>query len=115
MEQKAFDYIDTPLTLLDFSGSVQGNSAVLSWSTSNDINTSHFEIESSNNGVIFNKTGRVNALFQLSQYTFTDPLYFQGIFYYRLKMVDKDCACNYSNIIMLNSRLPENPNYACHN
>lgn len=94
-----------PLKLVSFTGTVQNNATLLDWTTTNEINVSHFEIERSINGVDFTKIGsqtaRGNSISKFD-YSYIDndaanlgPL----VIYYRLKMVDIDGTFSYSRII----------------
>jgi hypothetical protein len=89
-----------PLRLLSFSAVKQSEKALLQWQTADEINTSHFEIEHSIDGVIFRKIGIVHAADNSGThyYNFTDHAPAQGVNYYRLKQVDKDARYTYSPI-----------------
>jgi hypothetical protein len=50
-----------PLTLLSFTGTEKNGNAILNWKTGNEINTSYFGIEKSNNSLNFTEAGRVTA------------------------------------------------------
>jgi len=98
--------ITLPLELLTFKGSLQDNSAFLQWSTDNEINTSHFVVERSLDGQSFDKIGNVsaNGSNASAKYSYTDKdadKQSSSTLYYRLKIVDKDGAFTYSNIISL--------------
>ena len=94
-----------PLTLLKFTGSVVNNMTLLNWQTSNENNTSHFEIESSTDARLFNKTGTVNAKGTGNNgYSFTHAISLPTV-YYRLKMVDKDGRESYSVIVKISRAL----------
>lgn len=93
-----------PVRLLSFSGSYNGNDALLNWETEAEVNFSHYEIERSSNGSDFNFTGKVAAQAGASrkQYNYSDNIGTSGnIFYYRLKMVDLDGKFKYSNAIVI--------------
>ncbi|MFM2359382.1 MAG: hypothetical protein RLY16_1375 [Bacteroidota bacterium] len=96
-----------PLELLDFTGTIKGNKATLTWKTQNEINTSHIIIERSDDGVQFNQVGQVTQ--HLSQgsilsYSFTDESIINNkTYYYRLKQVDRDGEYTYSKVIALKS------------
>lgn len=90
-----------PLTLLSFSGQPVQNTVLLSWLTTAEQNTSHFEIQRSLNGAGFTAIGTVAASGNTASernYSFTDrnPA---DINYYRLKMVDNDGRFLYSKVI----------------
>ncbi|CAN5395907.1 hypothetical protein BH10BAC3_BH10BAC3_17130 [soil metagenome] len=93
-----------PLTLLDFDASQSGKDILLKWTTTKEINTSYFEIQSSTDATTFKKIGSVNAAGNSSQktsYEFTDPKPLHaalGKIFYQLKMVDKDGRFSYSKV-----------------
>ncbi|MDF2380197.1 T9SS type A sorting domain-containing protein [Nostoc ellipsosporum NOK] len=89
-----------PLRFLSFTALKQNEKALLQWQTSDEINTSHFDIEHSNDGTIFRKIGIVNAADNSGThyYDFTDQAPAAGINYYRLKQVDRDARYTYSPI-----------------
>jgi len=84
---------------------VNNNSGLLTWVTEQEINSSHFEIERSDDAVKFETRGSVNSAGNSSSrltYTYTDPISATfKIVYYRLKMVDLDGKYNYSKIIAI--------------
>jgi hypothetical protein len=89
-----------PLHLLSFSAVKQGEQVLLQWQTSDEINTSHFEMERSNDALVFRKIGIINAADNSGThyYNFTDNAPAKGINYYRLKQVDRDGRYTYSSI-----------------
>ena len=93
-----------PVSLVNFSGRLQSNTALLNWTAENEINFARYEIERSINAINFISVGSVNALGSIPavHYNFTDDLLpASGILYYRLKMIDTDGRFRYSNIIRL--------------
>lgn len=92
-----------PVKLLNFNGKVSdANQVDLTWSTSEELNSSHFEIQRSANGKDWNNIGQVSAQGEsrISQaYYFTDMKPSRGDNMYRLKMVDLDATFSYSRII----------------
>jgi hypothetical protein len=93
----------TPLRFLSFTGEKINRTTLLRWTTDNEINTSHFEVERSTNGVSFSSMGRVNSFNSsgMHQYAFTDPAPVEGLNYYRLKQVDRDGRMSYTVIIKI--------------
>lgn len=89
-----------PLHLLCFSSFKQNENVLLPGQTADEINTSHFEIERSNDGNIFRKIGIIHAAYNIGThyYNFTDNAPALGINYYRLKQVDNDARYTYSPI-----------------
>jgi hypothetical protein len=93
-----------PLTLLNFSGTVNANGTLLQWKTEHEINVLLYEIESSIDGINYNKIGVTTALNTLGShnYTYTDyNPWATKVKYYRLKMIDNDGLYKYSNIVRL--------------
>ncbi len=98
-----------PLSLLRFNTTRnEAKQVVLNWTTSYEINTANFTIERSTDAHNFITIGSVNASEQSvneKTYSFTDTLTihdsrFTNI-YYRLKMIDKNGAYTYSNILVV--------------
>jgi parallel beta-helix repeat protein len=93
-----------PLRFVEFKGKKNNQQVDLKWITANEVNTSHFEIEKSANGVRFEKIGRVNSsnvATGTSNYTFSDYTPFANKNYYRLKQLDKDGKSSYSDVVMI--------------
>jgi hypothetical protein len=91
-----------PVTLTSFKVSKEGTSvAHLNWTTTQESNSSHFEIERRANAgdwqVLGSKQSASNSD-QLLNYNFTDVAPMSGINYYRLKMVDLDGTFSHSRI-----------------
>jgi hypothetical protein len=90
-----------PLHLTSFK--VQNNTtgkSLLSWTSSDEVNTSHFSIERSTDGITYTEVGSVAATGSgEGQYNFSDitpdP---SANYYYRLKMIDLDGRSRYSSI-----------------
>jgi hypothetical protein len=117
--------ISLPLNLLSFKGSLENKTTVqLLWKTENEINVSHFQVERSIDGSVFNSIGVVNAIGNNTgspvDYSLKDPeAANQGsmVLYYRLKMIDRDGSFKYSNVVVITlnditSRLSVSPNPA---
>ena len=93
-----------PVKLLDFTGKLNGTKVDLFWATSSESNSSHFEVEHSTDGQEFKAFTIVRAKGTSnseSNYAAIDPLPVKGLNYYRLKMVDKDGAYDYSKIVII--------------
>ncbi len=107
-----------PLTLNSFKVAVRGQTNLVTWITSEEINLKHFEVQRSYDGVNFESIGSVAALMTpgLNNYDFKDDGFLDGYIYYRLKMVDIDAKFAYSLIVRvftgtkINSELTVSPN-----
>lgn len=90
-----------PVSWLSFTAQKTGaHSVLLNWSTQNQINNDHYDIERSNNGNTFIKINSVIAVKEggVNNYSFTDNAPLSGNNYYRIKQVDKDGNYQYSSI-----------------
>lgn len=101
-----------PVTLIDFHGTVQGNSTMLTWVTASELNNHHYDLEKSNNGKDFSKILEVagnGTTAEKHEYHATDQIGL-GIYYYRLRQVNFDNSSSYSSVIFVeNSNLQANP------
>jgi photosystem II stability/assembly factor-like uncharacterized protein len=97
----AFNPIILPVNILSFTGKAQGAANELKWTASDEKNLSHYELERSLDGGLFQKVGRVTARNSSSaSYSFTDGVLNMS-YYYRLKSVNSDGSYVYSDIIIL--------------
>ena len=96
-----------PIDMRTFEAEKLDREVLLSWTTASEVNSSHFEIERSQDLDEWKKLGEVAAMGESSvdqDYEFLDsnlPLNARTnhkIFYYRLKMVDNDGFTEYSEI-----------------
>ncbi len=99
-----------PLTFLSFEanlGQGSGNQTQLKWTTTNEINTSKFIVERSDDGGNFSAIAEVIAknTSGTHQYVSLDPHPLKGISYYRLKQVDNDGKYTYSKIVAVDLKL----------
>ena len=96
-----------PVRLISFNGKRVDNNNVLSWSTASEINTKHFEIQKSADGINFLKLVNVAAKgnsVSINNYSMIDMLdddVLLNKYYYRLKIVDNDNSFEYSNIVVI--------------
>ncbi len=91
-----------PVELISFTGVSEGTHNSVSWKSAVETNFRHYELESSEDGVNFNKIATVNPIGNVSalnNYNYLDFSPYSPITYYRLKMVDLDYTFEYSNII----------------
>lgn len=91
-----------PITLVSFEGTDKNCQAVLQWSTSMEMSFDHFDVQQSNDGIVFKTiaTVRGNQAAGGSAYSgaYDQPA---GSIFYRLGMVDKDGSVTYSNTIVV--------------
>lgn len=99
-----------PVKLTSFNGSKKQNGISLSWTTSSEINNSHFEILRATDGNDFVKIGEVKGSGHSStkqSYSFLDQRPQNGINYYQLKQVDLDGDVEKSPIIAVDFNLQQ--------
>lgn len=101
------------LNYTGFSGSYNNAANVidLSWTTINETNNHHFEIEKSNHGIVFTGIGSILASTSAQSqhnYGYRDNAPFAGNNFYRLKQVDKDGKYYYSKTIIVIARDEKN-------
>jgi len=89
-----------PVTLLDFSGTLQNSVANLQWQTATEAGFSHFELQSSIDSKTYMTVANIAAKGNNSSYADT-LVQTTTITYYRLKMVDIDGHSVYSNTLAL--------------
>ncbi len=93
-----------PLSLKSFNGSLINKEVSLVWNTANEVNVDGFAIEKSNDARNFKQIGFVAAKnAATSTYSFNDVVE-AGVYYYRLKMSDKDGSFKYSSVVAVNSK-----------
>jgi uncharacterized repeat protein (TIGR01451 family) len=95
-----------PVNLSAFSVKKENGSAVLRWTTEQEINSGRFEIERSVDGLTFTQITAINAAGNSSvpkYYSYPDALsnIVSKIVYYRLRTVDLDGRAVYSKIVAL--------------
>lgn len=93
-----------PVELLRFDGLVLAEGNQLDWSTGSETRSSHFLIERSADGVLFNPVSTLNAAGESSSlrtYTWLDTDAPSGLSYYRLRMVDLSGDEEFSKTIAL--------------
>jgi hypothetical protein len=90
-----------PVTLVTFVGNLSDGTVKLSWTTSREVNSSHFLIEKSYDGVGYKSIGQVNSGNATGQYTFTDNTPLSKANYYRLRPVDVDGNFTYSRVVVI--------------
>jgi len=95
-----------PVSLQSFSVVERNGFAVLSWTTTNEINMKNYVVEKSADAHVFAEAGSVEAKNSITAnaYTFTDLKALSGTAYYRLRMVNKDNTASYSGIVSITGK-----------
>ncbi len=101
--------ITVPIKLLTLTATSKQNDVLLEWRTADETNTSHFDLEYSNDGLRFERIAQ-KAAFNTAgnhQYQHMHIAPAGSTLYYRIRQVDRDARFVYSNIIKLSrSKLP---------
>lgn len=91
-----------PVKLTKFAVTKEGdNLAILTWTTTEELNSSYFEIQKSADATYWVDVAKVSAKgnhTSLANYQYIDNKPYGGTNYYRLKMVDIDATFTYSFI-----------------
>lgn len=90
-----------PVELSAFDAQAREKDVLLNWITGSEMNSSHFNVQRSTDGVAFASIGVVNAhgnTSTTSHYEFVDPQPASGVNYYRLEQVDMDGTSKLSEV-----------------
>ncbi len=90
-----------PVNFTSFSFKRSGNEVVLNWSTSEEKNNSHFEIEKSTDGRNWKLIGIIignGTTTNSNQYGYTDKKELSAVMYYRILQVDLNGQKTYSSV-----------------
>jgi hypothetical protein len=105
--------VPLPITLLKFSGRKSGNSAILEWTTTDEINNKGFHILRSSDDFKFIKIGYVDAAIDnkaIHNYSIVDYSPASESNYYVLEQEDEDGTLTRSPIVELNfGRINKDP------
>lgn len=94
-----------PIELIRLEAKQDGGNALVQWTTATEMNTHHFNIEKSNDGILFTTIGRIaaagNSVVPID-YSFLDNEVENGISYYRISTIDWDGSISFSPVVALN-------------
>jgi len=92
--------IPLPLNWGHFTASAQQHTVTLQWTTGNEVDVDHFEIERSANAIDFTRAGSMEAKNGSGEQTYTFRLEEPagGDFAYRIRAIDRDGAARLSEI-----------------
>ena len=97
-----------PATSLNFNGFLVGNTAKLSWSTSNELNNKGFIVQKSTDGLNFSNLDFVQAKGNsvvVNTYYYTDNKVLSGNNFYRIIQIDFNNNSIYSTPIKLEAKI----------
>ena len=90
-----------PVTIIDFTAKKYNESVLLKWYATYETNFKSYEVQRSNDGILFTTIGQVAGR-NLANYSFTDNNLPGGDrFYYRIKMIDIDGKSTYCKTISI--------------
>ncbi len=94
-----------PVNLVQFSASKNNGNAIINWTTTEEINVGYYEVQRSDDGIVFYTIGNVAARNQadLQQYQFTDIQPLKEQTYYRLRSVDIDGKTKLSKVVKISN------------
>ncbi|MBX7095197.1 MAG: T9SS type A sorting domain-containing protein [Flavobacteriales bacterium] len=94
-----------PIEMIRLEAKQDGGNALVQWTTATEMNTHHFNIEKSNDGILFTTIGRIaaagNSVVPID-YSFLDNEVENGISYYRISTIDWDGSISFSPVVALN-------------
>lgn len=97
--------IALPVEYGDFAADWVGNRVRLNWETQSESNNSHFMVERSADGAVFEALGQVEGAGNTAhkqQYAFWDDQPLDGVAYYRLQQVDLNGESHTSQTLVVN-------------
>jgi hypothetical protein len=95
-----------PITFISFTAQRKDNYSELKWITADEMNTDHFEVERSEDGIKFISIGSISSLnnSNTNEYTYNDFIPINGIAFYRIRCVDIDGRGKLSRIAAVYDR-----------
>ncbi|HEY5405832.1 MAG TPA: alpha-amylase family glycosyl hydrolase [Ginsengibacter sp.] len=92
-----------PVTLVSFTGKNSGNTNVISWKVDNENDLNYYELQQSIDGQKFSPLTQIKATGN-GNYSYADDISSAAslVYYYRLKMADKDGNFKYSPVVKIN-------------
>lgn len=100
-----------PVSLLRFDAIINNKSVLLQWTTTQELNNHHYNIEKSTDGIVFTPLAQIPAAIngQLANtYLYTDSAPADGFNFYRLIQTDKDGNTSYLEVkkVLFRQHLP---------
>ncbi|MBS1775238.1 MAG: T9SS type A sorting domain-containing protein [Bacteroidetes bacterium] len=92
------------ITLRNINAVNVGNRNRVDWNTSSETDADHFEVERSVDGTNFSYLTSIKAKGQPSSYSYWDEKPYEGVNYYRLKIVSQSGRFEYSATVNANVR-----------
>lgn len=97
-----------PIVMTPLKGYYSRGVSHLAWTSLQESNSSHFDIQRSSDGINFYNIGKVKAQTvsdKVVEYAFSDAEVNDGVNYYRFKYSDNDDHFQYSNTIVINAQI----------
>ena len=96
-----------PVELTSFTATTNGKKIILNWSTATELNNQLFEVQRSFEGSDFATVGFVNGkgtTTERQDYSYSDEVFTNGKYYYRLKQIDYLGSYEYSDVVEIDFR-----------
>ena len=91
-----------PVELISFTGKAVDKTSDLKWTSVSEVNLDKYEVQKSRDGVNFSTIALAFAKGEdKNDYNFSDVNPYEGMNFYRLKMIDIDGTFSYSNTVIL--------------
>ena len=88
-----------PITFSSVNGARQNDAIALQWDINNALNTSHYQVQKSSDGINFNSIDSINTIVNTTNYQYVDNNPFNGNNFYRIKAVETDGNTILSKIV----------------
>ena len=94
--------VTLPVTLINFNGKNNGSANALSWIVTNEHDLNYYELQRSSDAQNYIAISQIKAVGK-NNYTYSDAITnnVSPVYYYRLKIVDKDGNYKYSTVVKL--------------
>jgi hypothetical protein len=99
-----------PIKIGEYKAFADGNNAVIKWQSLSEVNTSHYLVERSTDGITFNEIATVSATGgnnSIQDYLIRDKTPTNGTNYYRLTSIDKDSKTQTFDVLAVKFSLAE--------
>jgi hypothetical protein len=90
-----------PVSIINLSAYQQGTAVQVEWKNATEVNLDHYEVEKSPDGIQFLPIGTITAKNNGNEviYNWIDPKPVTGNNFYRIKVIDKNDAFTYTNLV----------------
>lgn len=91
------------LSFINLQANAKNNGVEVNWTTTNEVDINSFVVERSSDAISFNSQASIIAKnASENNYSFFDSNIKSGLWYYRIKIIQKDGTTKYTNIVAIN-------------